>query len=220
MLQDKNYAGIYSDENKHNPTLISPFTPEVLPFYETYETLVDTDSYRLFLNSAIREFRKSRTYTNYKAFLMSCGLDRCQIFGNILSDDGSNDGMAKIEMHHHVLTIFDIALIITEHVLNTYGRVSTFDVIKLLKNEHKNHRVMVVMLSLTAHQVYHEENFFIHPNQCVGDLNAFLEKYHKGVTYDIALKLLRYIDKAMSLDKSDDQGMLDLREKIKSWGNL
>ena len=104
-------------------------------------------------------FRRSRVYTNYKSYLYQLGMNRCQVFGNITSD------MATIEMHHNMLTIFDIALILSEYVLKTTGRISTFDLVQLLKEEHKANNIALVMLSKTPHQVYHNNpnEFFIHP---------------------------------------------------------
>ena len=51
---------------------------------------------------------------------MTLGLDHCQFMSNIDAE------MANVEMHHNVLTIYDIAIIITEHVINTVGYISTF----------------------------------------------------------------------------------------------
>jgi hypothetical protein len=120
-----------------------------------------------------------------------------------------------------MLTIFDIALIITEHTLNTYGRISTFDLVELLKSEHRNNRVQLVMLSLTPHQLYHNNpDFFIHPKMCFGNWPAFLEKYKNGITVDIAYKLISYLNKAIVKNESDDNDLLILRDQILDWSGL
>ena len=126
--------------------------------------------------------------------------------------------MATIEMHHNMLTIFDIAVIITEHMLNTYGYITTFDLVNLLKKEHKNNRIQLVMLSLTSHQLYHNsQDFFIHPDMCFGNWQSFLEEYHDGITQDIAYKILYYLNRSIDEGESNDNGLLDLREKIYDW---
>lgn len=211
IIKNNDFPGIESI-NDVNPTLTSPFSPYELPFYQTRETLLNTDTYREFLKNAISAFRKSRTYTHYKGFLMGLGLDRCQVHGNITAE------MATIEMHHNMLTLFDIALIITEHVLNTKGYISTFDLVTLLKEEHKQHNVQLVMLSLTPHQLYHNtDDFYIHPDHCIGNWYRFLEKYHTGITLDIAYKLLNYIKEAIEKGSSDDGNLLKIREQILDW---
>lgn len=196
-----------------NPTIFSPNAGYEIPFYQTRDSLRDTESYKAFLDNAIHRFRKSRTYKNYKGFLMNLGLDHCQMHGNISSE------MASIEMHHNVLTIFDIALIITEHVLNTTGYITTFDLVQLLAKEHTEHRVQLVMLSLTPHQAFHDDpQFFIPSTMCVGNWTEFLERYKSGITQDIAYKLLYYIRREEELKGEPfDNNLLDIREKIMGW---
>lgn len=196
-----------------NPTIFSPNATYELPFAQTKDSLRDTEVYKQFLDNAISRFRKSRTYKNYKGFLMGLGLDHCQMHGNISSE------MASIEMHHNILTIFDIALIITEHVLNTEGYITTFDLVKLLAKEHTEHRVQLVMLSLTPHQLFHNDpQFFIPSTMCVGNWQEFLQRYNKGITQDIAYKLLYYIKREEELEgKPFDNNLLELREKIEDW---
>lgn len=214
IIKNNNIPGIETyDDN--NPTLKSPYTHYELPFYQTRDTSLNTDTYREFLNNAITRFRRSRTYSNYKGFLIGLGLDRCQVHGNITKD------MATLEMHHNMLTIFDIALIITEHTINTVGHISTFDLVTLLKQEHINHRVQLIMLSLTPHQIYHNvDGFFIHPSNTIGDWVSFLEKYNQGLTLDIAYKLLYYINNSLKNEYSYDSNLLNIREKIYDWSGF
>ena len=114
-----------------NPLIVSPKCAYALPFSQTRESLLDIETYKNFLDNAIARFRHSRTYTNYKSFLMELGMDKCQVHGNITSE------MASVEMHHNMLTIFDIAIILTEHQLNTVGKITTFDLVELLKKDIK-----------------------------------------------------------------------------------
>lgn len=200
--------------NELNPTLTSPYSNFELPFAQTKESLMDVEDYRNFLNNAIARFRKSRTYKHYKGFLIDLGLNRCQMHGNITVD------MATVEMHHNLLTIFDIAHIICEHVINTYGYITTFDLVLLLAEAHKKHKVQLVMLSLTPHQLYHNSDMIIHPDMCFGKWWEFLEEYNKGITLDVANKLIININEALKVGTSDDNGLLELREKIKDWRNL
>ena len=214
VIKDNDIPGVDSINNL-NPTLTSPYSPYELPFYQTRDTLINTDTYRDFLNNAISRFRRTRTYSNYKGFLIGLGLDRCQVHGNI------NMEMATIEMHHNMINIMDISIIITEHVINTRGYISTFDLITLLKEEHKSHNIQLIMLSLTPHQLYHNaDGFFIHPDNCIGNWYRFLEKYNKGITLDIAYKILYFINTAISKGSSDDNNLLSIRKKIIDWSEL
>lgn len=197
-----------------NPTIYSPNSPYEISFQQTKQTLSENvEDYGNFLHNAISRFRKSRTYKNYKGYLIGLGMDRCQFHGNI------TDKMATIEMHHNMLTIFDIALILTEYMVNVHKYVTTYDIVYLLKQEHKNNRIQLVMLSLTPHQLYHNnDDFYIDPKMCFGKWWEFLEIYKEGITIDIAYKIIRILDTSIKKDgTSDDNNMLELRQRILDW---
>lgn len=210
-MENNFFPDIFSYDETFNPTLSANADHVILQFYQTKESLTDIESYKRFLENAIARFRHSKTYKNYKAYLMELGLDCCQINNNL------NSEMVTIEMHHNMLTIFDIALIITEHIINTKGFISTFQLVELLKEEHKNNRVQLVMLSLTSHQLYHGADLFVHPDMCFGDWYSFLSTYHTGITHDIAVKILCYINKALDEGKTNHGELLKLRNNILDW---
>jgi len=174
-----------------NPVLRSPYAPNDLPFYQTKESLLDVDTFRNFLKNAESRFRASKEYKFYKSYLIDqLGIDRCQIFGNITTED------ADIELHHNVLGLFDICLLISLHVVNTVGIISTFDLIQLLIQEHYNNRVGITFLSKTAHQIYTNSiDSYIPPEMTFGKWWELLTEYKYGITYDLANKVLKYIQK-------------------------
>lgn len=187
------YPEIITVDDK-NPTVRSPRSLTDLPFYQTRETLMDVDTFRNFLRNAETRFRASREYKAYKAYLIEyLGINRCQIFGNITTDD------ANIELHHNVIGLFDICLLITSHVINTVGIISTFDLIQLLIQEHWNNRVGVTFLSKTAHQIYtNDPEGYIPPEMTFGAWWELLSIYKYGITYDLANKIIKYIKKYQS----------------------
>lgn len=207
--------------NDINPRLISPNSEFEISFAQTKETLLDIDVYKRFITSAIGQFRHSRAYKHYKAHLMQMGLDRSQVRANIISNEENE--MATIEMHHNILTIFDVALIISEHTLNTQGSITTFDLYSILKQEHLNHHVATVMLDKTAHQMVHaNRDFIIPPSMCFGDWITFLQLYRSGITRDIAFKIIYYLDKCIKSGNELDSkttNLLGLKQWITEWGN-
>ena len=199
----------YGDQN---PTIVKEGYPFELPFYQTRSTLLDIEAYKAFLDNAITRFRRSKFYKNYKSFLMGLGMNKCQFHGNI------NSEMATIEMHHNMLTIYDIAIILTEHQLNSVNKICTFDLVELLKKEHRKYRVQLTMLTLTAHQLLHNtQEFFVRPNMCFGNWKEFLELYKDGITRDIAQKIIYFLNRAIDEGESCDAGLLDLRDSILDW---
>jgi hypothetical protein len=162
-------------------------------FYQTRESLMDVEVYRSFINNAVRRFRACKYYKTYKSYLMSMGFDRCQVMGNITSDDVGERG---IELHHNIIPLYDIAILITEHTINTVGIISTFDLVQLLIQEHFANTIPITFLSETAHQMYtNDPNAYIPPEMTFGKWWELLYKYRYGITLDIAYKVLKYIKK-------------------------
>lgn len=214
MTMDYNpVPGIYFFDVDGNPTITSPNSPYEISFYQTRDTMVNPELYEDFIYNAISRFRKSMTYNNYKMTLYEWGLDHSQVHGNISSE------MASLEMHHNILTVFDVAMIICEHLLNTRGRVCTFDIIMLLKKVHVNNMVSLIMLDVTSHQVYHDNaSFFIDPKQCtLWKFKEFLSEYYTGITKAIAYKIINYMEEASLVDGTFDNQLLELREQISNW---
>lgn len=208
--------GIVGYMDNDNPTISSPFSPFVIQFYQTPDSLNNIEDYRTFLKNVESAFRTSREYKAIKARLIESGMTNCQVHGNL------NSEMVDIEMHHNMLTLFDLAMIITEHLIRITGKASTFDVVRLLIDAHNNNEVLLIMLSKTPHQVYHNNpEFFLPFEMCIGEPWKFLEKYKYGITQDIAYKILRYLrQEEKNNGKINDQGLLNIRNSILSWSGL
>lgn len=206
-------------DDQHNPTLRSPNTPFELPFRHTRDTFMDVDEYKYFIENCISRFRHSKTYKNYKKYLYDIGLDHCQILGNISKEE------ATVEMHHNFLNIFDITLMITEHFINTKGSVSTFQVVQALKDEHKQNNIPIVMLSKTPHQLYHNSNgdLVLPARMCFGYWYNLLKKYNRGITIDIATKVIKFLKISMEFENNyvpeDNKSnyLLAVRDDVKGW---
>ena len=170
-----------------NPVVKSPNAVTDLYFYQTKDTLMDVDTYRNFLKNVESRFRASREYKLYKHYLIEyLGIDRCQIFGNVTVDD------ADIELHHNILGLFDICLLISSHIINTIGQITTFDLIQLLIQEHWNNRVGVTFLSKTAHQKFtNDPNAYLPPNMTFGKWwHIFIIFYY--IIYYFICYIVRY----------------------------
>ena len=207
-------------DDSYNPMIVSPNSPYGLQFYQTQESMADVEVYKKFLNNAISRFRHSKFYKQYKEYIFNdIGLNHCQVMHNISKDD------ATLEMHHNFLTIFDIALIITEHILKTKGYISTFDLVQLLKEEHRQNHIPIVMLSKTPHQLYHNNDELIFPAQmCFGDWAAFLSTYNQGLaTKRIVTNIMNFINLSVSENNLDDKNLiytlLEVRDNVKKWSD-
>lgn len=210
LFDNDEFPDIITYGDDENPYLSSPNAVEDCFFYMTRDNSRDIETYRKFIQNAITQFRHTRTYTNYKSFLISIGLDRCQKLGTITNE------MATVEMHHNILTIFEIGLLISEHVLNTTGKITTFDLIHLLKDEHKNNHIPIVMLSKTAHQMYHDDKEnYVPIDMTFGQWWLLLYNYRYGITLDIAYKINEYIERSFNETDPNINGyVLQLRDQL------
>jgi hypothetical protein len=221
-MEEKTYNEVpdimISYDDTYNPSLKSPNSTFEQPFYQTRDSFTDIDYYKRFLENCISRFRHSKTYKNYKHYLYSLGLDHCQLLGQVSTESG-----ATIEMHHNFLNIFDITLLITEHLLNTVGYVSTFDVVQKLKEEHRENNIPIVMLSKTAHQLFHNADGVILPaRMCFGYWIELLRKYNKGITIDIAQKVVVFIQRSIEYEQhyigdSNINTLLAIGEDVTKW---
>lgn len=217
---EKDFPNIFT-YNNFNPTIDSPTSPFSISFAQTKETLMDVDVYRNFLYSAIRKVRSSQFYKHYKSHMMQMGFTKCQMHPNIISSDEDDYEVATLELHHHVLTIFDIALIIAEHILNTYGSLTSFDLAELIRLEHEAHRVSIVFLCKTCHQLYHHNSDYKIPiTIAFGKWWEFLDRYKYGITRDIAIKLYYQLkNDVYNIDERDSkiEEISKVRDKILDW---
>lgn len=213
-LKQNDFPDIESYLNNGNPTLRSPNSSYELPLLQTKESLTDIDNYGQFVHNAVSQFRKLRVYKNYKNYLMTLGLDHCQYLHNV------NSSMADLEMNHCILTIFDVSLMITEHMINTWGYASTCHVVAALREEHTNNRIPLVMMSKTVHQLYHNDDmFYVHPRQVFGKWAELLSKYRNGITPELCIKILYYIRNSFEETGSTDNDLLVIGETIKNWSD-
>ena len=154
-------------------------------FRQTQETTIDADEYSHFIYNIESQFRKLRFYKDYKASLYNYGLDYDQQM------KGINSNMASIEMHHHLPTLKEAAIIISEKNIRTKGYVNSFDVIAELVEAHRRNIMGVIMMSITNHQLYHDNpNAFIPIGQLFGYPLIFLQEYYPYFTMDIAYRWL------------------------------
>ena len=211
-LKENDFPDIVSYLNNGNPTLRSPNSSYELPLLQTKESFADIDFYGQFIHNVISQFRKLRVYKNYKNYLMTLGLDHCQYLHNI------NSSMANLEMNHCIITIFDVALMITEHMINTYGYVSSCHVVAALREEHTSNRIPLVIMCKTVHQLYHNDDlFYVHPKQVYGKWVELFSKYRNGITPEICVKVLYYLRTAFEETGSTDNDLLEIGETIKNW---
>ena len=218
MYYSANYPDILLSNLEINPEISSPNADYSITMAFTRDQRYDFEEYESVFKSAIKNFRNSNTYKHYKSYLYSLGINCCQFHPYI------TDEIASLEMHHCMLNIYDIAIIIMEDSINRYGSITEFDLADLLKIEHTNNRIPIVMLCKNCHQLYHHKSLYVHPSQIFGKWWELFDRYPLGLTREICEKLLKYISRGLH-DKEkyrdeDNKKLLELRGKIEEWTKL
>jgi hypothetical protein len=97
--------------------------------------------------------------------------------------------------------------------------ITTFDLIELLIQEHYENRVGVTFLSKTAHQLFtNDPNAYIPPEMTFGRWWELLSKYRYGITYDIATKVVKYLQKYQ--DQLPSSLDIRLQSEIIQWSQF
>ena len=52
---------------------------------------------------------------------------------------------------------------------------------------------------------------------CFGNWGAFLEEYKYGITIEIANKVIRYLDEAIQVGSTQDNGLMEVRDHLVNW---
>ena len=207
-------------KKKTNPTVNSNDSDYLIPFYKGEDYFVVLQNFTDFVKAVEGLVRKHPDYKRYIAYLREeVGLTRCQVLSNIDTEDADIVD-TQIEMHHGpILTLFDLASIITDWAIYNNVNITTFSIAERLIQEHFDNTIQVVMLSTTVHEQVHEGNIFISTKQAFGDLATFLEKYMDGLSLRHIDKINKYLVKSLEND-SYHNGCLLIDEQVRNWNTL
>jgi hypothetical protein len=199
-------------ENDENKTITSDMVLHDISFNKSKEWFSNLDNTIRFVKAVEKLVRKHPDYDAIVSTIREEYMDHCQILGNISRED------AVLEIHHGPLfTLFDICLVVLNHLIaNNDKNITTFNVAKIVLDEHRLGDVQFVVLSKTAHQLIDTGEIFINLNQGIGDIQSFINRYRDGIDEVMVDKINRYIDMSKKFE-STDNGILELEDKMISW---
>ena len=204
---------IYEIKGDKNPKIKSLETDDVIKFRRGKVDLREPEVFEDFIKSCENMIRKDPRYKNYISELKSMGFTKDVFQSGIDNERFPN---TRIEMHHGpIFNLFEICAIVADHLLETGEKINSFDVAKLVLEEHEKHHIMVVMgLTKTNHELVHDGKMFVHIKQSIGDVLKFLKKYKKGVKREHLYTLERYIRLCQEYEATDND-YLELRKIVK-----
>lgn len=174
--------GVYTDKNG-NLIMKSDNSIFCSSFY--FQDYYDDKLINKFIKSTEAIIRQSREYNDYLSLLKTNY--------NILNFDNLqshiSDGDASIEIHHYPFTLYDIVdTVMTYHIIQK-DKFTSFSLAKEIMDLHFQHKIGFVPLTITNHQLAHDEAIFISLKQVFGDWKAFYKQYESGVSEAMKTKI-------------------------------
>lgn len=153
-------------------------------------SLEDPKARAAFVRSVEARVRQSKEYRDYAAFLSrELGMDRCTFMPDVSRSAGKN---VKIELHHSILTLFDVVVLVLNAACAGRGaghRVSELDLADEVVALHYENLVPLVPLSKTAHEMVHSGRLTVGLDQVFGDLGELARRYRAFMPGDVVAKL-------------------------------
>lgn len=178
-------------------------------YFKDDEYFFDDSNYSKFIKEVEKMVRTSKDYSHFVGYIKNTlGINFCEILTKVSESDN-----VEIEMHHGpIFTLYDICEVILNWFLKTRQKINTFRVANKVLDEHYAMRVQVIMLSKTMHEAVHNKDVFMHYNQAIGNIDAFIKMYTPYLTDEQKYKIFQYAElcKNPAFSKSFDTGLLDM----------
>ena len=162
-----------------------------LPYFDSMQyDLSDEKDYNKFIQDTERLVRNSYEYRKLIEYLRNIvGMDKCTFLENVTNLDNTKIG---IEIHHTPLTLFDIASTVINKRVQNKESVDIFDVSEEIMYLHYIGFVGLVPLSVTAHELVHNNYLFVPTNIVRGNYKEFINRYNNWIDGSI----LEYLNSA------------------------
>lgn len=140
------------------------------------------------LKKLVTTVRNSLEYKEYIQFLKDeLDMNYCSFFNNI------NWDYAEIDMHHVMLTLYDIIYIVSIKKLNEESNITIYDIMEEVMKLHYECKVLLIPISKTIHELVHSGDIFIPVNYAFGNFNDFYNEYKDYFTIEQKELIKEYI---------------------------
>ena len=156
--------------------------PELSYFDGEQYDIYDQKDYGKFIQDIERAVRISYEYRSLINYLRNTeGMNCCSILQNVSNIDSTK---VKIEIHHGVLSLFDIVSTVVKKRLHNRESIDIFDCCKEVLWLHYMGYVGLIPLSDTVHELLHSGYIFIPTNLYRGNWRKFVEDYYDYISPD------------------------------------
>lgn len=123
--------------------------------------------------------RKSFEYRQFIRYLKNDeGMDECSFLENVSSRDNTK---VKIEIHHEPFTLYDICLAVFKKRQMNRESLDVESVAEEVMFLHYIGWVGLIPLSITVHELVHNQYLFIPLDKVRGDYNSFTKSYYNYI---------------------------------------
>ncbi len=173
-----------------------------------YDTDDDKDFIK-FINDVEKDVRTSLEYREFVNYLRDyMDMNKCSFLENVSNKDSFK---IKIHIHHHPLTLYEIAFIIFRK-RQYYGEsLELEEVSKEVMYVHYFLMVGLIPLSETVHELVHDQLIYIPLDKVMGDWQEFMDVYDKFIPEETREKIDRYQKEECSLLEEKNRDLLKMQ---------
>lgn len=177
------------------------------PFAESFyfEDYYDEKAVKRFIKIVEKLIRTSREYNTYIELVRTnIGvLNHDNLLHNITTAD------VDLEFHHYPFSLYDITeIVMTQHIIKK-EKFTSFSIAKEVMKLHYQHKIGLVPVTKTTHELIHSGNLFISSKQIFGDYKSFMKEYSNGISYELGNKVVKMEELSEKGIPSDFKGLLD-----------
>lgn len=201
-MENNNIGNISSIESNGQIGIKSDMTPFAETFY--FQDFYDEKALKRFIKNVEKLIRTSREYSTYIELLRTNvnELNHDNILHNITTGDVS------FEFHHYPFSLYDIVTIVVNKHIIEGEKFTSFSIAKEVMELHYQHKIGLVPLTKTTHELAHSGNLFLSTKQVFGDYKAFFNEYNKYIPGELKLLLTDIENKSINNFPSDFRGIL------------
>ena len=156
-------------------------------FYEGLKLLDNEKNKEKFIKSIERIIRTSLEYRGYIKYLKTEALLTHCVVMNKLPDEVASS--LSIEMHHCPLTLYDLVDIVLQRYLLLEKPFTRISIANEVMDAHYMNQIGIVPMTVTLHQMIHNNCNLVNKNDIFGNYKAFAENYELYLTEDHRSKI-------------------------------
>lgn len=188
--------------DKNNIIVIDEIPPYDIEDYDIFDDK-DFAKYVADIEKIVRGSFEYHEFINYLREYMD--MNKCSFFENVTN---LNSYKVKIHIHHHPLTLYEIAMVIFQKRNYYQESLEVEMVAKEVMYVHYFLMVGLIPLSETVHELTHKQILTIPLDKVMGNWEEFMETYESFILPETKEKIMRYREQTISFNDEQNRKFL------------